>query len=352
MRLQNKIVSFLFLFLLINLNNLSFAQTLLKGGVSTYKFKDKNIKVDFKAPVNYYFSLPGDKVYATISEDIKISESFSIPKGSQFIGIISDIKDPQRFGIDGNAELQFNTIKLPNGEEISIQAKASTNNKSKSEQVAEILTYDSALIGLGSFHGALAGVQLGGISLAISSHGISVASGAAVGAACGIIGSMYRKGKIPTVSAIKASEIKFSSDVSVLGNHSFIHNELLTAEKKEDEYKGFRFSESLKTEDLKVTIKSVEKQKQKNYGIYSIITFDLKNNSNKKISLGHFILANEREKVHPDVFLSGASAVKMINPNDELSVSLAYLVKDPNKYNLVLVDLLDDTEIIKVSLDR
>jgi hypothetical protein len=217
--------------------NSTYCQTTLKGFISTVREKGESIKVSFSTPINFYYSLPGDKVRAYVSEDILIGDKY-IPKGSSFEGIITKIKKPESFGRDGFFELDFNEIVTPENLRIPIYVSVSTETKKKTEKIAGVLIYDSSLITHGTFHGALAGIQYGGIPLAIYSHGISVLAGAALGAGSGIIGSINRKGNIPTLETFFPTELTLKNNFYILGQ--------LPEPSRHEDFQGFRFLPALK----------------------------------------------------------------------------------------------------------
>ena len=233
------------------------AQEVLKGGVSEVIGKGQTLEINLSTPINFYFSQSGDKVAAFLREDILIGDKLFIPKGSRLEGIITEIKKPKKFGQDGAFEIDFNEIVTPDGLTIPMYASCSTDTVGKAEKVAEILSYDAALITYGSFHGFLAGIQYGGVPLAISSHGISLLAGAGVGAGAGAIGSVVRKGKIPTAISCIPLKIVLNSGLFIFGELPRLEEACRgksmclpgSQETGKEEYKGFRFLNDDGSED-------------------------------------------------------------------------------------------------------
>ena len=326
--------------------NDTYCQTTLKGFISTVREKGESIKVSFSTPVNFYYSLTGDKVRAYTSEDILIGDKY-IPKGSSFEGIITKIKRPERFGRDGFFEIDFNEIVTPENLKIPIYASVSTETKKKTEKIAGALIYDSSLITLGTFHGALASIQYGGIPLAITSHGISVLAGAALGVGSGIIGSINRKGNIPTLETFFPIELTLKNNFYILGE--------LPEPSRGQDFQGFRFLPALKKDEINIFINSVKKESSKLYGNYIVLNFNLKNNSTKKFSLQDLVVISEKHNmpIHPDIFLSGLEALKMIDPLEEANSTLAFFVTDhKDNYFLAVIDPLDRKEIVRIPLSQ
>lgn len=355
-----KTKQFLWLFFILFLTNAillceqSYSQTLLKGGIQAVIKSGEELEIKINTPINFFYSQAGDKVIGYLSRDILIGDRFYIPKGSKVEGFITNIKKPKRFGIDGSFEIDFNQIVTPENISIPIYASITTDRKEDLEKLAEILTYDSALIAYGVVHGAIAGIQYGGIPLAITSHGISVLGGASLGATLGLIGSVRRKGELPYVLTGVNTPVTLKSDF-------YVFSELPEATKlkaqssklKTQEYLGFRFFPLVKKEEVEINITKITKEHSKKYGNYILLNFNLKNNSNKKISLTDLVLVNEStdENLHPDIFLSSNEALKTVKPMDEVSTSLAFLADSKKEnYYLAIIDPLDNVEIVKVPL--
>lgn len=331
------------------------AHETLKGKISTFKTIGKKLEINLNTPVNYTFSLPGDKIIAYLKEDVDLGDNLVIPKGSRVEGLLVSIKDPKRFGIDGAFEVTFNKLVLPSGDSLPIFASATSDSSiERHEKLAKILTYDSALIAYGGINGAIAGVQVGGIPLLISSNGLTAAAGAGVGCATGVIGSIYRKGEAPSLSTIGSSNITLDSDLFVFEDLIKLNSQHLAqrALPKVNEYKGFRFNAPTKKEELEVTINEVKNEKSKTFGDYIVLNFDLKNKSRNKINLSNIVLINEDKQslIHPDVFLSGKEAFKFASPFDKSNFKLAYITNPKEKYNLAIIDPLDNTEIVRIPL--
>ena len=324
----------------------------LKGGITTVIQKGKIINVNLNTPINFYFSQIGDKVAFFINEDITIGENSYIPRGSRIEGIITNIKEPKGFGQNGAFEVSFNEIVTPKNITIPISATASTDTQKSSEKAAEILTYDAALIAYGTFNGFIAGVQYGGIPLAIASHGISLLAGAGIGSGAGLIGSAVRKGKIPTAQTGSSTPLVLKSDLYILGKLPK-KEDRETERQKNTEYKGFRFFPAPNKDEIKLSIKKIKNEHSKTFGNYVLIEINIQNNSQKPISLTDFILINNKDSnsLHADLFLTGTKALLSIKPSEEMNTSLAFAaIQNIENYSIAIVDPLDGTEILRVPL--
>ena len=324
------------------------SQPLLKGGIRIFVEKGEKIELDLSTPINFYYSQVGDNVAGFIRKDIELGEDSKIPAGSRVEGIITNIKKPKRFGQDGAFELDLTEVITPDGTSIPIYGTVSTDISDTGKKVAEILSYDAALIAYGSFHGFIGGLQYGGIPLAISSHGISLLAGTGIGASAGVLGSVLRKGKIPTVLYGQSVSVVLNTDLNILGELPKIRDQKL-----EEEFKGFRFYPALKEDEMKLTVKTLKVEHSKVYGDYTVIDFNLQNNSARSISLSDLILTNNLsgENLHPDLFLSNTKVLNLVKPLEEVDASISFLTGDAkSEYFLILVDPLDRKEILRVPL--
>lgn len=350
----NVIFVLLYIFIINCLHIEAYGQTVLKGGIRTVVEKGQAIEINLSTPINFYYSQAGDNVAAFTTSDIFIDENTCIPKGSRIEGLITNIIKPKSFGQNGAFEIDFSEIVTPENVRIPIYASVTTDISSRIKKIADILTYDSALVAYGTFHGAFAGVQYGGIPLVITSHGVSVLAGAGVGFGAGVVGSVARKGKIPTVLTSINMPVVLKSDLVVLGELLQIQ-EAKKQRSKEEEYKGFRFFPQVKKEEIEIQINDIKKEHSNLYGNYVVVSFNLKNNSSKYVSFSDFVLVDKdkNEILHPDLFLTGTEALKTIKPFEEADGSLSFLVSSSkDNYSLVVIDPLDGGEIVKVPIDK
>lgn len=330
---------------------IAYSQTVLKGRIVTSIEKDQILEISLSTHFNFYFSQAGDQIYGATTKNIFVGENFCIPKGSKFKGVITKIIEPGRLGKDGSFEFELNQVTTQDGTVIPVYASLSNDVRSKEEKIASVVTYDAALITFGSVHGAIAAVQYTGIPFLIASHGISALAGAGIGAGAGIFGSFFRKGKIPTILHGENSKVILKSNFYIFGELPVVSS----APSISPEYKGFRFSPSVKKDEVEINVKDVKKYHSSVYGNYVVLDFNLKNNSNKSISLSDVVLVNEssNDPIHPDLFLSGTQVLKAVKPFDELDISVAYLInKKLDSYVLSIIDPLDNEEIIRIPLEK
>lgn len=347
-------ILFFFVFILCFSYNKVFSMDdspILKGGVTTVLQKGKILNLNLSTPLNFYFSQTGDRVAYFTNEDIFIGENSYIPRGSRIEGTVSNIKEPKGFGQNGSFEISFNEIITPENISIPISATVSSDTQQPAEKAAEILSYDAALIAYGTANGLIAGVQYGGIPLAVASHGISLLAGAGVGAGAGIIGSAVRKGKLPTAVRDSNTPLALSSDLVILGE--LPKKEEKKKKEEAEEYKGFRFSPPINKNEVKLSTLTIKKEHSKTFGNYLVIEIKIKNDSQRTISFTDIVLVNKKDSslLHADLFLTGVKALGSAKPLDEVTISLAFSTKEsPENYFIEVIDPLDKKEIIKIPL--
>ncbi|MBI3590767.1 MAG: hypothetical protein HY094_05225 [Candidatus Melainabacteria bacterium] len=346
-------ICFLFNFIFF-VNESAYAQPVLKGGIRTFIEKGRTLEVNLGTPINFYYSQAGDKVAGYIREDILIGDDLYIPAGSRVDGIITEVKKPKHFGQDGSFEIDFNEIVTPDGTAIPVYASVSTDTSNVAEKASSILSYDAALVAYGTFHGLVAGFQYGGLPLAITSHGISLLAGAGIGASAGVIGSIVREGKVPTVLSGVNTDVLLKSNLYIFGELPNI-KEIKNKKQETEQYKGFRFFPPVNKDEIELVINEIKKNHSGVYGDYIVLKFNLKNNSQKTINLSDVVLLSETESgpLHADLFLSGTEALKSVKPSSEINASLAFILLNKNKisdYSLVVIDPLDRKEIVKMPL--
>ena len=350
-----------YLFTLIFIFNLNFSYNkvfsqdqspVLKGGITTVIQKGEVINVNLNTPINFYFSQIDDKVAFVTNEDIVIGENSYIPKGSRIEGIITNIKAPKGFGQNGSFEVNFNEIITPENISIPISARASTDIQKTSEKVAEILTYDTALVAYGTFHGFIAGLQYGGVPLAVTSHGISLLASAGIGAGAGVIGAAVRKGKIPVTFTGGSTPLLLKSDLFILGELPEKRTDE-PASGRTSEYKGFRFFPPPNKDEIKLSVLRIKKEHSKTFGDYFTLQINIKNDSQKTINLTDIVLVNNKDAnlLHADLFLTGTKALQSVSPSEESNISLAFIVQEKfEDYSLAIVDPLDGKEVVRIPL--
>lgn len=182
--------------------------TLLKGGVSrtASPFKEDGstetipqgtpLNLTVTANLNSELNQVGDEIRAEVTCDLKDGSKVLLPGKWQVIGKVARVERQKRMGRDGFIELKFEKLVSPDGKwEVPLDASASTK-ESTAKTVGKQVLETSGYVSVGAIGGSLLSVQLTGIPLAISTYGLSVAAGAAVGGTLGAVAALRRKGDI------------------------------------------------------------------------------------------------------------------------------------------------------------
>ena len=167
----------------------------LKGSVSTVPSGTEFV-VTVNSTLNSLSSPVGETFTANLLSPISLNGNVLIPEGSEVIGQVTYVVNSGRVGKNGEMEVRFTNIRIPNGQQYAISGKLSTVDKSGvlkggsiKKQIASAIATPAVTTGAG----ALAGLSLGAII------GHAAAAGAVFGTAFGgLIGIGYvaaKKGK-------------------------------------------------------------------------------------------------------------------------------------------------------------
>lgn len=137
----------------------------------------------------------GDAFTATVFEDVRINGEVAIPKGSKIEGKVSAVKPAERKSKSGTLGIDFDRLRLSNGQTINIEGQLTSLDAAEKRQIDEegrvaggsSSKRNVVFIGGGAAGGAAIGAIAGG--------GSGAAIGAGVGAAAGILGSLFSKGE-------------------------------------------------------------------------------------------------------------------------------------------------------------
>ncbi|MBI4850642.1 MAG: peptidoglycan-binding protein [Acidobacteria bacterium] len=137
----------------------------------------------------------GDPFTATVFEDVRIGNEIAIPKGTKIEGKVSSVKPAERKSKSGTLGIDFDRIRLANGQAINIEGQLTSLDAAEKRQIDEegrvaggsSSKRNVVFIGGGAAGGAAIGAIAGG--------GSGAAIGAGVGAAAGILGSIFSKGE-------------------------------------------------------------------------------------------------------------------------------------------------------------
>ncbi len=323
-------------------------QTDMKGNVNKELFTGEvdmldekdTIKMTVSQVLNGTYTEEGDEFFAEITEDVlggKRNKGIIVPKGSIVHGYVSAIEDPKNLGRDGYIVTVFDYLVTPDGRQIPINASLST----KENVVKGAVKTAAKHVGVATAGGVVGGffvLNMLGLEAAIASHGMTLAGGAAVGGAVGLVSSMMSKGKNVNIKPGDELKIKMVTDIEipVMSKEAFREEDI--------EYEG-----------LDVTINRVAFEKDP-FDEEDIITLDLKisNMSDKMFYAFDIALMNEIKNVfYPSPFGDTSLWFKKINTGDVIIGKLSFVISDKkHKHWLVFYDRATRKPLAKYSIDN
>jgi len=267
----------------------------------------------------------------------KRNKGIIVPKGSIVHGYVSAIEDPKNLGRDGYIVTVFDYLVTPDGRQIPIQASLST----KENVVKGTVKAAAKHVGIATAGGVVGGffaLNMLGLEAAIASHGMTLAGGAAVGGAVGLVSSMMSKGKNVNIKPGDELKIKMVTDIEipVMSKEAFHEEDML--------YEG-----------LDVSINRVAFEKDP-FDEEDIITLDLKisNMSDKMFYAFDIALMNEIKNVfYPSPFGDTSLWFKKISTGDVIIGKMSFIINDKkHKHWLVFYDRATRKPIAKYSIDN
>lgn len=176
------------------------------------------LPVTLQTAISTQVAKNGDYIQGTISENVSLGGRGYIPAGTQVVGTVTDAVAGRRLSRSGELSIQFNSLRLPNGQQVPISAhlvgdlgkykdKGTGNNDVfRGEGMTAKLGQTAIRGGLGAGLGAGLGTAVGAIAGGGRGAGMGAWSGAAIGGGIGIADMLLRKGRdvvIPTGTAMQ-----------------------------------------------------------------------------------------------------------------------------------------------------
>lgn len=315
------------------------SKELFTGEIDLLDDKD-TIKMTVSQVLNGAYTEEGDEFFAEITEDVlggKGKKGVIVPKGSIIHGVVTTIEDPKNLGRDGYIVTVFDYIVTTDGRQIPIQASLSTK-ENLAKGAAKTVAKNVGVTAAGGVIGGMFALNLLGLEAAIASNGMTLAGGAAVGGAVGLVSAIVNKGKNVNIKPGDELKIKMVTDIEI----PVMSKEAL----KEDDilYSG-----------LDVTINKVVYDKDP-FGEENVIILDVKisNMSDKMFYAFDIALTNEIKNVfYPSPFGDTSLWFKKIEPGDVVVGRLSFVINDKKyKHWLVFYDRATRKPLAKYSLDN
>ena len=337
--------------------NAAFAEGSLKGGIEQIDTKNEVNKQLFTCEIDYLdekdtikmtvsqvlngsYTEEGDEFFAEITEDVyggKGKSGIIVPKGSIVHGVVTSIQDPKNLGRDGYIVTVFDYLVTTDGRQIPIKASLSTKENLAKGTVKNVAK-SVGITATGGVIGGLFALNLLGLEAAITSNGMTLAGGAAVGGAIGLVSSIMNKGKNVNVKPGDELKITMITDIEI----------------------PVMSKEALKEEDiiydgLDVTINKAAFEKDP-FDEEDILTLDVKisNMTDKMFYAFDIALMNEIKNVsYPSPFGDTSLWFKKIDSGDVVLGKISFIISDKKyKHWLVFYDRKTRKPLAKYSIDN
>lgn len=315
------------------------SKELFTGEIDLLDEKD-TIKMTVSQVLNGAYTEEGDEFFAEITEDVlggKGKKGVIVPKGSIVHGIVTTVEDPKNLSRDGYIVTVFDYLVTTDGRQIPIQASLSTKENLAKGTVKNVAKH-VGVTAAGGVIGGMFALNLLGLEAAIASNGMTLAGGAAVGGAVGLVSAIVNKGKNVNIKPGDELKIKMVTDIEipVMSKVALKEEDLL--------YSG-----------LDVTINKVVYDKDP-FDEENVITLDVKisNMSDKMFYAFDIALTNEIKNVfYPSPFGDTSLWFKKIEPGDVVIGKLSFVISDKKyKHWLVFYDRATRKPVAKYSLDN
>lgn len=327
---------------------------ILKGAVShdVSPFKDDGstetipqgtpLKLTVTTSLNSELAETGDEIRAIVSTDVRDGKNIVLPGKWQVIGKVTNVQGVKRMGRDGYIEIKFEKLVSPDGKwEVPLDAAASTKEsavKTITKQAATTTGYAA----VGAVGGSIASVQLTGLPLAVATHGLSVAAGAAVGGTLGVAAALHRKGNI--LCAFPGDEINIRLPSTIT----------LPAFKQETVPSKAPLPQ---LDDVSISVKDHkfmpypfgDKQSR-----LLAVTFMVENNSKTEYSFADIgVVCNHNHPYLPYADTQNFKQLrKKVKPGALQEATIVFQVANPRlKYSLVLVDKASSNILSQVAIN-
>lgn len=301
-----------------------------------------DVNLTLSGNVNSELNKVGDDVYATVTVDVKKDGKVVLPGQWYVHGKVSEAQGQRRMGRDGYVTIKFDQLISPDGKfAIPFEAEASTKDNTM-KSVARVVAKDAVFVSKGAVGGAIMSAEMGGIPLAIATHGISIGVGATAGALLGGVAAIARKGKI--ASALPGEELKFRTS-SPIKLPAFKPEYLPSAAIAD------------KIENFDLLVRKFEFAKDpfgdKRSRLLKV-TFAMDNRTDREYSFGNVIVISDRNHQYCPYALSADSRHRLhrVPPSGKEEATMTFGVDDPRqKYFLVLLNRGNTSELTRVPIN-
>lgn len=191
------------------------------------------IPVSLQTAISTQVAKAGDYIQAEISQNIPLNGGGYIPSGTQVVGSVSESEAGRRLSRSGDLSIQFNSLRMPNGTTIPINAHlvggigkyknkgTGTEDRFRGEGWEAKLGQGLLRGGLGAGMGAGLGTAVGAIAGGGYGAGRGAWSGAAIGGGLGAADMLLRKGRDVIIPSGTSMQIQLDDQVTISGVSNF-----------------------------------------------------------------------------------------------------------------------------------
>lgn len=305
------------------------------GETDTLDRKD-TVKLTVSHVISGTVNEEGDEFFAEITEDVGGKKGVIIPKGSIVHGVIQTLEDPKKLNRNGYIVTGFDYLVTPDGRQIPIEGSLSTKENLVKGTAKNVAQHAGVTLVTGAM-GGLMSINIVGIEATIASHGVTAATGAAIGGAIGLISMLNKKGKTVHLKPGDEFEIKILGEVDlpVFSENAF---------KDEDIY----------LDGLNVELISAKYTKDP-FGEdnYIILNLKIDNKTNRDFYPFDIALMDDIKKIYyPSPFMESDSWFSTIKSGEKAIGKMSFSVSNKkNKHWLVFLDRGTKKPIAKYSLE-
>ena len=305
--------------------------------------KDLILQTEKNLDNNSYTPFLNLKLTAEITSDYSVTSdenSIFIPKTTKLSGHISEVHPPRSFNRKGYFKIIFDRAECPDGE--SIYLKPTISSRSEAKIYNPLTHIGKATLGLvgGSLVGTLFSYQLGGLGLALASHGYSLAAGAAAGGFIGVLSTIAAKGKESTIEPGDEFVILPVDDISLKELNQVTCKNIETP---------VVVKEEPVTKDIKIEIISVKEKKDSLGDTGFKINIKFTNNSAKMFRLSNFFLKDSQGNEYTTSFTDVNSDIFLnFPPNETKNAQIEFLVDHPKASHWLLLKDQSFNEVLGI----
>ena len=352
---MKKIFALFLLITFLGTNTMAFADPVLEGHAEKSEQLRKELESElFTGQVEYMersdvihmtvsqvldsnINIEGDEFFAEVVNDVEGDSGVIIPKGTFAHGRISKTTEAKRLGRAASLTLDFDYLITPDGREIPIEGKMSTELHPVAE-TSKIIAQDVGYTLAGGAVGGLLALNWLGLEAAIASQGYTLAGGAALGGAIGLGAALIRKGHEVLIAPGDEIKVKINTSVPlpVYKDSALMQHEM--------KYPG-----------LDITITNV-KHEEDPFGEANTITLTvmISNMSDKTFSGLDSAMVNDYNAVfRPSIFGDTKLMFKQIKPGEKVVGDISFAVDNINRrFWLTFFDRRNKKPLTKISVDN